>query len=48
MRLALKCDGLDRNIFTGTPDAVQFKVSRLPSPRVTQNIFEEDRFAGVA
>src|SRR5258706_596938 len=32
MRSALKCDARHRNIFTGTPDAVQSKVSRLPSP----------------
>ncbi len=38
----------DRNIFTGTLDAVQFKVSLVAHPaRVTQNIFKEDCFAGV-
>jgi hypothetical protein len=49
MRSALKGEGLGRNIFTETPDAVQSKVPWLLTlPRVTQNPFEEDCFAGVA
>jgi hypothetical protein len=44
---ALKCEALDGNIFTGTPEAVQFKVFGLLSRAVTQNLFEEDCFAGV-
>ena len=49
MRSALKRERRSGNIFTGTPDAVQFKVPRVVNPAwMTQNIFEEDGFAGVA
>jgi hypothetical protein len=43
-----KCNGWDQNLFTLTQDAVQFKVSGLPTSRVNLNIYKEDCFAGVA